>query len=137
MALRIPSRLAWQVIDGEAVLIDLAHGKSLGLNPTGTFVWSLLATQHDETSIVDGLRAGAVQLAELSDPIVALTAHSMKGDRERFLAGGMDDYLSKPLDAGKLYRVLAKYLSGAEQPKPAPGSTASPRRPRSRTARRS
>jgi two-component system sensor histidine kinase/response regulator len=47
-------------------------------------------------------------------PIVALTAHSMKGDRERFLAGGMDDYLSKPLDAGQLYRVLSKHLSATE-----------------------
>ena len=53
MPLRIPSRLAWQVIDGEAVLIDLAHGKSLGLNPTGTLVWSLLAAQHDEAAIAE------------------------------------------------------------------------------------
>jgi len=53
-------------------------------------------------------------------PIVALTAHSMKGDRERFLAGGMDDYLSKPLDAGQLYRILAKHLSAAGEQEPAP-----------------
>ncbi|MBN2575246.1 MAG: response regulator [Deltaproteobacteria bacterium] len=41
-------------------------------------------------------------------PIVALTAHSMKGDRARFLAGGMDDYLAKPLDAARLYQVIAR-----------------------------
>jgi PAS domain S-box-containing protein len=56
-------------------------------------------------------------------PIVALTAHSMKGDRERFLAGGMDDYLSKPLDAGQLYRVLSKHLAGAGEQKPVLEST--------------
>jgi Coenzyme PQQ synthesis protein D (PqqD) len=43
-------RLAWQVIDGEAVVIDLGKGRTVGLNPTGSFVWSLLA-DHDEEEI--------------------------------------------------------------------------------------
>ncbi len=43
-------RLAWQVIDGEAVVIDLGKGRTVGLNPTGSLVWSLLA-DHDEAAI--------------------------------------------------------------------------------------
>jgi CheY-like chemotaxis protein len=47
-------------------------------------------------------------------PIVALTAHSMKGDRARFLAVGMDDYLSKPLEAARLYETIGRQLRGPE-----------------------
>lgn len=44
-------------------------------------------------------------------PIVALTANAIKGDRERFLAAGMDDYLTKPIEKEKLLAVLNHYLA--------------------------
>jgi len=39
-------------------------------------------------------------------PIVAMTAHAMKGDRERCMANGMDDYIAKPIQRAELFRVL-------------------------------
>lgn len=44
-------------------------------------------------------------------PIVALTANSISGDKERYLESGFDDYLSKPLELDKLTGVLERYLS--------------------------
>ncbi len=48
-------------------------------------------------------------------PIIAITANAIKGDKEKFLELGMDDYLSKPINSIKLHDILQKFLAHTNQ----------------------
>lgn len=74
---------------------------------------------------MDGLEAtAAIREAEKQTgrrlPIIALTAHAMKGDRENCLAGGMDGYASKPIQMDQLRAVIAEVLGASGQPRREP-----------------
>ncbi len=63
----------------------------------------------ETTSIIRDLERGTGEHM----PIVAMTAHAMPGDWDRCLEAGMDAYLTKPLDAGKLFETLDDLLAQA------------------------
>jgi two-component system, sensor histidine kinase and response regulator len=50
-------------------------------------------------------------VAGLGVPIVAMTAHAMKGDEDRCLASGMDGYVSKPISAARLREAIDRVCS--------------------------
>jgi CheY-like chemotaxis protein len=52
-------------------------------------------------------------------PIIAMTAHAMKGDREKCLAAGMDGYVAKPVRKQQLYEVLVSFFPELVNPEAA------------------
>jgi len=70
--------------------------------------------------VLDGIQATHAIRAQAAGtnadlPIIALTANAMAGDRERFIAEGMDDYLSKPFDILEMTTVLLRWLAPVSQ----------------------
>ncbi len=85
---------------------------ALGAAPQSRFDLILMDMQMPE---MDGPECVAQIRAVERDtgsriPIIALTAHAMKGDRERFLAAGMDGYLPKPVRADELFALMDELL---------------------------
>jgi PAS domain S-box-containing protein len=100
-----------------------SRGHAVVLAETGSDAVSL-ATQHDFDVILmdiqmpglDGIQATAqIRAAEQEGrkrvPILALTAHALAGDEARFLAAGMDGYLSKPFQVSQLVSKLAEIVA--------------------------
>jgi len=56
-------------------------------------------------------------------PIIALTAHAMKGDEQRCLEAGCDGYMSKPIDPDQLLEAIARHLLSHEAAQPAQAGT--------------
>lgn len=64
---------------------------------------------------MDGLEATRILKGDSktsSVPIVAITAHAMRGDEERIMACGCEGYIAKPINTWKLAEVVQKYISG-------------------------
>ncbi|MDF3031763.1 MAG: histidine kinase [Moraxellaceae bacterium] len=64
--------------------------------------------------VMNGIAASAAIRAQEAPgrrvPIIAMTASALKGDREKYLAAGMDDYLAKPIRLGELGRMVGRWL---------------------------
>ena len=64
----------------------------------------------DGTSTMKKLK----DIEDFNTPVVVLTADAMEGQKEKYIASGFDDYISKPIDKSELARVLKKFLKCGE-----------------------
>ena len=78
-------------------------------NPPDVVVLDISLPEMDGTEVLRIIRDDA----SLRDvPVIALTAHAMVGDREKYLAAGFNDYISKPiLDMNTLFSAIERWLA--------------------------
>ena len=109
VALRLLHKMGYRadaVADGKEAL------KSLAEIPYDLVLMDIQMPEMDGFEATSVIRSENSMVINHNIPIVAMTANAMKGDREKCLAAGMDDYISKPIYPEELAATLGKWLSG-------------------------
>ena len=128
----VNQKLAIAILSRHGYNVTLAHHgqEALDILEAATFDLVLMDLQMP---VMDGLEAcnriRAKQDAGIWQriPVIAMTAHAMRGDRERYLAAGMDGYISKPLDAHQALDEIARVLGNTRSnPVRLPADTPAP-----------
>ena len=109
--------LARHIMESWGFEVEIANNgrEALEMVTTNTYDLVLMDIQMPE---MDGMEATR-NIRSLPDPlkasipIVALTANTLKGDSERYISVGMNDYLAKPFDEPNLFLIISKNLSEA------------------------
>ena len=110
---RINQKVAVRMLQNMGYAVDVANNGREALNMAFADHYDLVLMDVQMPEM-DGIESTlAIRANENNNQhltIIAMTAHAMKGDRERCLAAGMDDYLSKPIQKKELEAMLEKYL---------------------------
>jgi two-component system sensor histidine kinase/response regulator len=114
----VNQKLATAVLQKQGHQVVLAQNGSEALAVVAAQSFDLVLMDI-QMPVMDGLEATRrIRAAERPDghrvPIVAMTAHALKGDREQCLAAGMDGYVAKPLHTQELVQAMASLLGDAE-----------------------
>jgi len=112
----INQKLIKRVLEDHGITVELANNGLEAFEKRRNNDYDLLFMDI-QMPVMDGIEATHEILDFEEDeevphiPIVALTANALKGDRERFLAEGMDEYITKPIETTELLYILNKFLS--------------------------
>ncbi len=119
----INQQVAMELLTSMDLFVKVANNGQEGVNLALAESFDLILMDI-QMPIMDGLTATQLIRTEKTlqnVPIVAMTAHAMLGDREKSLAAGMNDHLTKPIDLDKLIAILNRWLkTDKEIVRPAP-----------------
>ncbi|HEY7326466.1 MAG TPA: PAS domain S-box protein [Gemmataceae bacterium] len=113
----VNQRLAVRILEkrGHSAVVACNGKEALDLLERERFDLVLMDLEMPEMSGFEATAAIRARERETGRhiPILALTAHAMKGDRERCLAAGMDGYVAKPVQARELYQAISELVPNA------------------------
>jgi len=103
-------QVAMEFLQQAGLLVDLAANGQEGLDKVVTENYELVLMDV-QMPVMDGLEATRrIRSRGLNLPIVAMTAHAMHSDYELSLAAGMNDHMTKPIDAARLEALLLQWI---------------------------
>jgi two-component system sensor histidine kinase/response regulator len=129
----INQQVAMEILSGAGLKVTVAGNGQEAVDLIGAHVYDAVLMDV-QMPVMDGYTATR-KIRELESrrppaarlPIIAITAHAISGDREKSIAAGMDDHVTKPIDPVQLFCTLAKWLQPGEHepveascPPPAP-----------------
>lgn len=103
--------LVLEILKSQEFTADGAKNGEEAINKTEKDVYDLILMDI-ELPGMDGIEAARIikgKPAYKNVPVIAITSYAMKGDKERFIADGFDEYISKPIDITEFIKRLEKY----------------------------
>ena len=117
----INQQIAVELLEGAGASVVVANDgreaiEKFSASPPGTFdivLTDLQMPEMDGYEVVRRVRADAVRGKV---PVIAMTAHAMAEERDRCIAAGMNDHITKPIDPDAMFSTLLRWLPGRESP---------------------
>jgi two-component system, sensor histidine kinase and response regulator len=109
--------VAQEILRDAGYVVEVAENGQIAVDMVRQRDWDVVLMDM-QMPVMDGLQATACirQLVNRTGlPIIAMTANAMQRDRDRCLAAGMNDFVTKPVDPEELFKILVKW---AQRPQP-------------------
>jgi signal transduction histidine kinase/DNA-binding response OmpR family regulator/HPt (histidine-containing phosphotransfer) domain-containing protein len=118
----INQQVARETIESEGLQVFIANNgkKAVSMLAEGDFDAILMDIQMPEMDGYEATRLIRENAQYDALPIIAMTAHAMSGDKEKCLAAGMNDYITKPIEVEQLFATLKKWVKPSNRELPTP-----------------
>ncbi|MBF0589584.1 MAG: response regulator [Magnetococcales bacterium] len=118
----INRQVACEILENAGMIVETAEHGAIGVRMVEQCAYDLVLMDI-QMPVMDGYAATRLlrENPRFKDlPIIAMTAHAMTGDREKCLAAGMDDHVTKPIERKKLYGALTRWIQPSVPGAPRP-----------------